>query len=109
MGVRGKKEIVFDRPFSVMFLTGLTLRSAAQGKIAFDSCADGNCEIYIINPDGTGEVRLTFNPATDYDPALSWSGNKIAFISNRDGNSELYVMGLDGSNPTRLTTTSAIE
>ena len=55
---------------SVMFLTGLAVGLVAQGKIAFDSCGDGNCEIYLINPDGTGEARLTFNPATDSDPAL---------------------------------------
>jgi TolB protein len=88
-----------------------SLSGHSQGKIAFDSCGDGNCEIYLVNPDGTGEVRLTFNPAMDNDPALSWSStnNKIAFITNRDGNPELYIMNMDGSNPTRLTTTTKLE
>src|SRR5678816_907607 len=94
---------------TLVFLIGLPTHSAAQGKIAFNSCGDGNCEIYLINPDGTGEVRLTFNSATDYAPALSWSGNRIAFITNRDGNDELYIMNMDGTNPTRLTTTTALE
>jgi TolB protein len=83
-----------------------TLLSYAQGKIAFDSCGDGNCEIYLINPDGTVKVRLTFNPAADRDPALDGIGTKIAFVSGRDGNDEIYTMNLDGSNLKRLTYSS---
>jgi len=75
----------------------------SQGKIAFNSCADGNCEIYLINPDGSGDVRLTFNAAQDTHPSLSANGTKIAFVSDRDGNSEIYKMNLDGSSLTRLT------
>ena len=32
-------------------------------KIAFDSNRDGNDEIYVMNADGTGQTRLTNNPA----------------------------------------------
>src|SRR6187455_987464 len=74
------------------------------GKIAFQSCSDGNCEIYLINPDGTGEVRLTFNSGYDAEPSVSANGTKIAFVSARDGqHDEIYSMNLDGSNQTRLT------
>ena len=73
------------------------------GRIAFTSDRDGNREIYVMNPDGTGQTRLTSNPAEDAFPAWSPDGSKIAFASDRDGNEEVYVMNADGSEPRRLT------
>ncbi|UCC48931.1 MAG: PD40 domain-containing protein, partial [Gemmatimonadota bacterium] len=64
---------------------------------------DGNYEIYVMNADGSNPVRLTDNPAGDYEPAWSPDGTRIAFMSYRDGNYEIYVMEADGSNPARLT------
>lgn len=37
-------------------------------RIAFTSTRDGNTDIYMMNPDGTGEVRLTDVPAEDAHP-----------------------------------------
>jgi TolB protein len=75
----------------------------ANGKIAFVSNRDGNNEIYVMNLDGSGQKRLTNNPAFDSYPSWSPNGTKIAFTSNRDGNLEVYVMNADGSNQVRLT------
>jgi hypothetical protein len=82
-----------------------TLKVVADGtgKIAFDSNRDGNGEIYVMNADGGGVVRLTNHPATDGDPAWSPDGRQIAFVSSRDGNSDIYVMNADGSSQIRLT------
>ena len=77
--------------------------SARSGQIAFVSRRDGDTEIYVMNADGTGQTRLTNNPARESDPAWSPDGTKIAFSSNRDGNDEIYVMDADGSGQTRLT------
>jgi hypothetical protein len=75
-----------------------------NGKIAFVSDRDGNDEIYVMNPDGSGQTRLTDNPADDGAPAWSPDGTKIAFTSNRDaGNFEIYMMNADGSSQTNLT------
>ncbi|MFZ3385854.1 MAG: hypothetical protein WA120_01590 [Candidatus Hydromicrobium sp.] len=41
----------------ILFLDG--------SKIAFNSDRDGNGEIYIMNMDGSGQTRLTNNPADD--------------------------------------------
>jgi Tol biopolymer transport system component len=79
--------------------TGLKI----NGKIAFQSDRDGNYEIYVMNPDGTGQTRLTNNNYDDGAPAWSPDGTKIAFHTNRDGNHEIYTMNTDGSGQTRLT------
>ena len=77
--------------------------TAGNGRIVFVSDRDGNGEIYVMNADGSGQTRLTNNPATDGDPHWSPDGSKIAFYSDRDGNAEIYVMNADGSGQTRLT------
>ncbi|MCX8126557.1 MAG: hypothetical protein N3E40_05415, partial [Dehalococcoidia bacterium] len=76
-------------------------------KIAFTSLRNGNSEIYVMNPDGSNQTRLTNNPAEDRHPNFSPDGSKIAFASNRDGNFEIYVMNADGTNPVRLTNNPA--
>jgi Tol biopolymer transport system component len=78
-----------------------------NGKIAFTSDRDGNVEIYIMNPDGSGQLRLTNNPAFDGDPAWSPDGTRIVFTSTRDGNEEIYLMNANGTGQTRLTNNSA--
>jgi Tol biopolymer transport system component len=72
----------------------------ANGKIAFTSNRDGNQEIYVMNPDGSGQTRLTNNPASDSSPSWSPGGTKIAFMSLRSGAPAIWVMNANGSNPT---------
>jgi len=72
-------------------------------RIVFVSLRDRNNEIYVMNADGSGVVRLTNNSDIDYDPACSPDGTRIAFMSRRDGNNEIYVMNSGGSGVTRLT------
>ena len=68
--------------------------SAPSGLIAFFSERDGDYEIYLMNPDGTGVTRLTSDPA--FDAYLSWSpdGSRIAFSSDRSGSSNIYLMNV---------------
>jgi TolB protein len=73
-----------------------------DGAIAFASNRDGNSEIYVANPDGTGGRRLTVNRAIDTSPAWSPSGQRIAFTSDRGGSAQVYVMDRDGGNQRRL-------
>jgi TolB protein len=72
-------------------------------QIAFVSDRDGNNEIYVMNADGTGVIRLTDDEASDGEPVWSPGGEQIAFVSDRDGNDEIYVMNADGTGVIRLT------
>ena len=87
----------------VLILTPLLMAVDAQARIAFVSNKDGNFEIYVMNPDGKNQQRLTNNPADEWDPSWAPGGKGIVFSSKRDRNSEIYVMDADGGNPRRLT------
>ena len=63
----------------------------------------GNSEIYIMNPDGSGQRRLTQHDGIDNQPDLSPDGTRIAFVSQRGGGTDLFVMNADGSDLRRLT------
>jgi Tol biopolymer transport system component len=56
--------------------------------IAFVSERDGNAEIYVINPDGSGLRNLTQHPASDTLPKWSPDGTRVAFLSDRDTTDE---------------------
>jgi TolB protein len=83
----------------------------ANGKIAFTSYRDGNAEIYVMNPDSTGQTNVTNDPASDQGAAWSPSGTKIAFYRNSAHplccNIDIYVMNADGSGQTNLTNNPA--
>jgi Tol biopolymer transport system component len=78
-------------------------------KILFVSDRDGNPEIYVVSPDGSGQRNLTRHPGYDSDPAWSPDGAKIAFTTKREGNFEIYVMNADGSGQHNLTRNPAVD
>jgi Tol biopolymer transport system component/TolB-like protein/Tfp pilus assembly protein PilF len=59
-------------------------------QIAFCSNTDGNAEIYLMNADGTGLLRITRNLAEDNTPRFSNDGKKIIFSSSRNGKHAIY-------------------
>jgi TolB protein len=73
------------------------------GRILFSSTRDGDYEIYSMNPDGTGQSRITYSPATDYLPAWSPDMTKIAYTSDLGGNFRIHVMNADGTGDVNLT------
>ncbi|MFQ5617104.1 MAG: SUMF1/EgtB/PvdO family nonheme iron enzyme, partial [Anaerolineales bacterium] len=74
-----------------------------RGKIAFTCYIGGFDEICLVNADGSGEVRLTFDNATDFYASLAPDGQGIVFSSRRDLRFEIYSMNVDGSQQRSLT------
>lgn len=75
----------------------------ANGKVAFTSDRDGDLEIYVMNSDGTGQLRLTNHPGVDSFPAWSPDGNKLAFVSETaPGAFAIKLMNADGTDPVEL-------
>ena len=80
----------------------ISAQAPTTPKILFTSARDGNREVYIMNPDGSDQVRLTKHPANDLNAVWSPTGEEILFISDRDDVRDLYLMDPDGSNVRRL-------
>jgi LPXTG-motif cell wall-anchored protein len=86
-----------------------TTPAVHNGKIAFagihpeDADTTNNWDIYTVNADGSGLVKITNTPAIDVDPAWSPDGKKIAFMSNRANSLDIFIMDADGGNVRRLT------
>ncbi len=72
-------------------------------RIAFTSWRSGNDDVYVMDADGSSQVRLTAEPSAEGSPAWSPDGSRIAYVSDWNGNADVYVMNADGSNATRLT------
>jgi hypothetical protein len=83
--------------------------SAGNGErpILFLSNRSGDREIYLIDRDGSGLRRLTFNSI--FERAARWSpdGTRIAFTGFVNGNGDIYTVNIDGTGLTRLTTDPA--
>jgi Tol biopolymer transport system component len=79
---------------------GLTKGAAISpdGKLvayATDRADSGNLDIWVQQVDGGGVVRITDDPADDYDPAFSPDGTQVAFRSERQGGG-IYVVPVLG-------------
>ena len=64
-------------------------------RIAFTSNTDGNMEIYLMNADGSGLIRVTRDRGDDSSPSWSPDGKTIIFSSNRSGRYAIYEVPVD--------------
>jgi TolB protein len=72
-------------------------------RMVFYSDRTGINQLYVMNRDGSGVVRLTTTPAEDRTAAFSPDGASIAFMSERDGTpAGIYLMRADGSGLRRV-------
>lgn len=102
-----KSKALFSLMSGSLILGGAVIALAdgrgIPGGVAFNSMRDGNAEIYTMDGDGGNQTRITEDPATDVDPAISPNGRDIVFTSNRSGNNDIYVVDRGGGNPVNLT------
>jgi Tol biopolymer transport system component len=101
------------------FLAGFPVWSPDWRKVAFVQARGrhGYSDIYVMNADGSGRLRLTRSPqietnlsggafvcprACDGDPVWSPDGNRLAFVRIRGGRADIYVVNTDGSGLRRL-------
>jgi len=63
----------------------------------------GNEEIFLVNTNGSGLTRLTFDANNDRWPDWAPDGSRIVFQAHRDGNWGVWAMNADGSGQTNLT------
>jgi Tol biopolymer transport system component len=77
--------------------------------IAFQSNSVGNTEVYVMNPDGSDQTRITFDPRVNQQPDISPNGRLIVYCgnpvteTNPEGDLEIFVMDANGDNVRQLT------
>lgn len=78
-------------------------------KIAFSGQSDNNFDIFVMNADGTGMIRLTSakkpngKMASNEDPSFSPDGRFVMYTSNRTGKNQIYISTVDGTEERRVT------
>ncbi len=71
-------------------------------QIAFVSERSGGPQIYVMNKDGSGAHRVSFQGSQNTSPSWSPKGDRIAFVG-RDGHFDIFTVKTDGSNTQRVT------
>jgi Tol biopolymer transport system component len=77
--------------------------------VAFNSTRDGNAEIYLMDPDGSDQTRITIQAGPDVEPDLSPNGQSLVFTSSRSGNPDIWLLDLRTGALVNLTNTTATE
>jgi Tol biopolymer transport system component len=74
-----------------------------------DDVTDSQTDIYVMNPDGSDETRLTDLVGAELGPTWSPDGKQIAFSTSTGEEGDIYVMNSDGTELTRLTDLAGVE
>ena len=71
-------------------------------RIAFASMSSRS-DLYVVNPNGSGEQRLTSGPGNSISPRWSPDGKSIAFERLRGNSSQVFTVNADGTGERQLT------
>ncbi len=113
-----KAQLWSQKLFALALQSQFTLKNAPQNamrplsigstppwnKVVFQSYRDGNWEIYMMDPDGGHQQRLTHNDVPDLEPRLHPDLRSILYVSYQNDLYHIYKMDPDGSNPVQLST-----
>ncbi len=83
--------------------TGEPFPSPEGKKIVFEIMIEGVYQLFVMNPDGSGQVQITHGAANHDTPAWSPDGRKIAYVSDRSRHSVIYTINPDGTGEERVT------
>lgn len=90
-----------DRLITSVATGGCTARISPDGRqVLFTDFANGNTDVFVINPDGSGRRQLTNDGSKDSMPSWSPDGALIVFVANRGGDlqrTSLWLMRADGT------------
>jgi Tol biopolymer transport system component len=92
-----QQSFLFAMPICVaVFLTTAYTYAQQPGgpaaSVVFYSARDTpNNQIYVMDPDGGNQVRVTYDVASDVDPDISPNGQSIVFTSSQTGNNDIFV------------------
>ncbi len=67
----------------------------------------GHQEIYVMNPDGSGQRRLTYSEGRVAGPAISPDGTRIAYHNGPAEVSDIFIIDVTGGEPVRVTNMAA--
>ena len=84
------------------WLCFVSAEAPKTAKIVFWADREGTRDIYLMNPDGSDQIKITHHRAQDFTPVWSPSGEQILFVSDRDGTFDLHLMDPDGKNVKRV-------
>ena len=86
--------------------------SPAGDQVIYESNADGNLELYLLDlanvnlaqltPEDIEPKRITFNETDDGSPTFFPDGKRIMFVSSRNEVNQLYTIDIDGQNETHF-------
>ena len=86
--------------------------SPAGDQVVYESNADGNLELYLLDlasvnlaqltPEDIEPKRITFNETDDGSPTFFPDGKRIMFVSSRNEVNQLYTIDIDGQNETHF-------
>lgn len=100
----GKRSIITDfLDWTEVFTPNWSPDGAHIAFSMWDSL--GNRDIYLVESDGTGLIKLIATPEDDRYPAWSADGSQIAFISYLNGIPNLYIFDIETSTIRQVTDT----
>ena len=62
-----------------------------DGKIVYDSAANGHLDLWVIDPNGSGQKQLTADAGNNSGASVSPDGRYVVFVSDRGGTNHIQL------------------